>query len=181
MPEPVSVVGLGILGYTALHLVARASSAVSPEARTVRQNASAIVDSAERSVALFGPKNAALSELFAILHECSEPGWDGDAAIPLDPLAASLAAEFIRALPDGVALPESTPEPDGCVALDWIDSPTRHLSVSFGLNNRLAYAWIDGSDNGNGVASFNGVSIPPRILTTIRSIIGNGDASLRAA
>jgi hypothetical protein len=181
MPEPVSV-GIGLLaGYTALQLAARASSAVSPEARTVRQNASALVDSAERSVALFGPKNTALSELFALVAECSQPGWNGDDAIPLEPLAASLAADFIRAFPDNLPLPEFTPEPDGCIALDWIESPTRHLSVSFGLSNRLAYAWLDGTDQGHGVASFNGETLPPRIIATIHSIVGNGDTSLRAA
>jgi len=182
MPEPVSAVGLGFLaGYTALQLAARASSAVSPEAKVVRKNACALVDSAERSVALFGAKNTALSELFSLVNECSQQGWDGGDAVPLHPLAASLAAEFIRALPDNFPLPEFTPEPDGCIALDWIDSSTRHLSVSFGLCNRLAYAWVDGTDKGHAVASFDGEIIPPRIVAAITSIVGNGNTTLWAA
>jgi hypothetical protein len=182
MPEPVSAIGVGFLaGYAALQLAARASSAVSPEAKVVRKNASALVDSAERSVALFGAKNTALSQLFSLVDECSEQGWDGDDAAPLHPMAASLAAEFVRALPDNFPLPEFTPELDGCIALDWIESPTRHLSVSFGLNNRLAYAWLDGTDKGHGVASFDGEFIPPRVIAAIESIVGNGDTSLRAA
>ncbi|MCI0540904.1 MAG: hypothetical protein L0Z50_37360 [Verrucomicrobiales bacterium] len=140
-----------------------------------------MIDAAERSIALFGEKNTAISQICSLVNECAEQGWDGDDASPIDPTTASLAEAFIRALPENVPLPEFTPEADGGISLDWIESRTRLFSVSFGLNNRLAYAWLDGTDKGHAVASFDGEIIPPRILEGIGAIVSHGNSSLRAA
>lgn len=181
MPEPVSIViGIFSFGYAALGSVARSGSAVSPAARVVSQAASALVNSAERSHVLFGGKAAALSRLWAMANECAEDGWDADNSCPLDPISVRNTDAFLRALPDHVKLPEIAPEPDGSVSLDWVASRHRLVSLSIGASNRLAYAWLDGTDKGHGVARFDGNHVPSRVLEAIEAIMAHGNASLRA-
>lgn len=102
-------------------------------------------------------------------------------AAPIDPAAVGLAQRFVRAMPDGMPLPEFGPEPDGSISLDWIDSRNRMFSLSIGRNNRLAYAWLDGTDKGHGVASFDGYTIPPRVFEGVSRIAHQGRAVIRAA
>jgi hypothetical protein len=182
MPEPLSVTaGVWCLGYAALAAYARGSSAISAEAQAARRSACAVLESAERSHALFGGKAAAISELMSLSNECSEPGWDGDAAAAVDPVAVAAAQEFVRVMPEDVLLPEFAAEPDGSISLDWVRSRHRRFTLSIGGSNRLAYAWLDGADKGHGVARFDGTHVPPRVLEGIRSIMNHADASLRAA
>src|SRR2546430_15855591 len=94
-----------ITWYTALHPVTRRRSAVSAEAQTVRAAASAVAESVERSVALFGPKRAAISQILALVSESRENGGDGEEAKPISSRTAKLATDFIRALPGNVPLP----------------------------------------------------------------------------
>jgi hypothetical protein len=168
-------------GQLALQRLAGGSSAISPEAHAVRKVATQVAESAERSVALFGEKTAALSELSAVTAECAEPDWDGHGAAAIAPIAILLTERFVRALPEGVPLPEFTPEPDGSISLDWIRSRNRLFSLSIGRSNRLAYAWLDGADKGHGVITFDGQNVPPRVLEGIKGIVGQGHAGLRAA
>ena len=156
---------------------ARAGSAVSSEAKAVRQAVGRLVNATERSDALFGAKANAISQVWALTNECFVPGWDGENARPVDPRAAISAEDFIRALPDRVSLPEFAPEPDGSISLDWIQSRSRLFSVSIGGGNRLAYAWLDGADRGHAVAGFDGVHVPARILDGIKEIMTRGNAA----
>jgi hypothetical protein len=87
--------------------------------------------------------------------------------------------DFVRVLPTGVPLPDFAPEPDGSISLDWIQSRCRMLSVSVGRSNRLAFAWLDGSDSGHGVAKFDGTTVPSIILERIHFITGPANAALR--
>lgn len=178
MSEPISAVA-ALLGYAALHGALRASHGVSSEAGVVRRSQCAVVESAERSMAWFGSKASAISDMWALVDECGHKGWDGEGATPLSPFAANTAAAFIRALPDGVPLPEFAPEPDGNMSLDWIRARTRLLSLSIGLSNRIAFAWIDGSDQGHGVAHFDGKRTPSRILDDIRETMTRDDVAIR--
>jgi len=159
--------------------LAGGGSAVSPEANAVHKAATRVAESTERSLALFGAKAAALSQLAAMAAECSEPGWDGDTAVPIDPVAVMSAEGFVRALPDDVPLPEFGPEPDGAISLDWIHSRNHLLSLSIGRSSRLAYAWLNGSDKGHGVARFDGQNVPPLILQIIKVVMRSGHAGLR--
>lgn len=179
MPEPLSIVNC-VAGYVALNAYARGGNAISSEARAAQKAATAVVESAERSQVLFGEKAAALSQLRALAHECTEEGWDGYEAYALDPTAVLIAEGFVRALPDSVPLPEFAPEPDGSVSLDWIQSKNRLFTMSVGTNHRLAYAWLDGADKGHAVARFDGETIPPRILQGINAIMNHGNPSIRA-
>lgn len=163
------------------HGVARSGSAGSSEAQTVQRSALAIVEQAELSQALFGVKAIAISKIWALVNECRIKGWDGEDAEPINHIAATQASDFIRALPAGIPLPEFVPEPDGSISLDWIESRNRLFSVSVGLNNRFAYAWLDGTDRGHAVARFDGMNIPPQMLAGICTIIDHEVASLRAS
>lgn len=179
MPKSLSI-EICIAGYVALNAYARGGNAISSEARAAQEAATAVVESAERSQVLFGEKAAALSQLRALAHECTEEGWDGYEACALDPTAVLIAEGFVRALPDSVPLPEFAPEPDGSVSLDWIQSKNRLFTMSVGTNHRLAYAWLDGTDKGHAVARFDGETIPPRILQGINAIMNHGNPSIRA-
>ena len=179
MHRIVPVVGLSV--HLALQALAGGGSAISPEANAVHRAATKVVESAERSQALFGEKAAALSRLAELATECAEPGWDGEDAAAIDPTAVLWTKRFVRALPPGMPLPEFGPEPDGAISLDWIRSRNRLFSLSIGRSNRLAYAWLDGADKGHGVARFDGQNVPPRVLDGIERIVGPGHAGLRAA
>jgi hypothetical protein len=182
MPEPVSTIGLLYLaGYAALNIYARGGSAVSREAHAAQAAATVVVEATERSQALFGDKAAALSQLQMLAAECNEPDWDKAGASPIDIDAVINTAAIVRAIPSGFPLPEFAAEPDGSISLDWIESKNRIFSVSVNASSRLAYAWLDGSDRGHGVAQFDGKKIPLRVLEGIRDILGNGNATFWAA
>ena len=119
-------------------------------------------------------KAAAIAQIETLAKECSEPDWDGENARPLDRLAALSATNFIRALPDGIALPELAPEPDGSICLEWIQSRNCLFSLSVGANGRLAYAWMDGTDGGHAAARFDGETIPPEVLEGIKRVAREG-------
>ena len=124
MFEYVSAVALQP-AFGAIYSLALPGSAISPEAQTVRQAARGVVNSMERSQALFGEKANAISRIWALANECSEPGWDGVGALPLHRLAIFKAVALIRVLPEGLPLPEFAPEPDGSISVDWIQSRNR--------------------------------------------------------
>lgn len=153
-------------------------TAVSPESMVIVKAVGGVARSTERSQSLFGRKAAAISEIWALVNECDEAGWDGAGAEPVDRLAAFAAAELVRALPAGLPVPEAAAEPDGSVSLDWTCSRNRVFSVSVGANRRLAFAWIDGSDKGHGVARFDGEQVPQRVLDGINEILKHGNPAV---
>jgi len=126
--------------------------------------------SRERSVALFGAKSRIIDRIFELASECDHDGWDGEEGMCISPLIVDRAVSFVRALPDGVWLPEVAPEPDGSVSFDWIAARTRVFSLSVGATNRLSFAWIDGTDRGHGVARFDGDGVPARVLSGLREL-----------
>lgn len=168
------------LSSPALVSYGRPGSAVSAEAVAVASAVKGVMRSVERSQALSGARTAALSRLGELVNDCAAPGWDGEDALPLSPLAYRNARDLIRAWPAHLPLPEFAPEPDGSISLDWIESRHRLFSISVSESDRLAFAWLDGTDRGHGVARFDGVSVPERILSGARSII-NAYPAVRAA
>jgi hypothetical protein len=175
MPEPVSTtIAICWLGSAVAQGNLRANTAVSSEAQAVRAAISAVCEHAEKSQTLFGGKAVAISGLNALAHDCSEADWNGEGSYAIEPGAVFLAECFIRALPDSVQLPELAPEPDGSITLDWIPSRHRLFSVSISASDRLAYAWLDGSDKGHAVARFDGERIPKKIIEGINAIMNHG-------
>ncbi|HSY50016.1 MAG TPA: hypothetical protein VLC46_14475 [Thermoanaerobaculia bacterium] len=178
MPEPVSLTHAPAV-YAASNAAAGDGTALSAEAATIRRSVSAAMESMEQSIALFGPKTEAISEILAVAAEHGETGWNGEGAEPISMLAVDRAVAFIRALPRSVSMPEVAPEPDGSISLDWICSRSRIASISIGVSDRLAFAWLDGTDQGHAVARFDGERIPSLILERIREAMGH--AAVRAA
>lgn len=153
-----------------IYSLARPASAVSSEAQHVRDHAERLVASVESSTVLFGRKMDVMAVLESLATSHAQPGWDGEEAAPVNHAAIGLAADFVRALPDDVEMPEVGVEPDGAVSLDWLPSRHRMLSISFtGSNNRLAYAWLDGSDRGNGVVRFDRQAIPRQLMKAVEA------------
>jgi len=182
MPEALSVTaGLDWLGYTALYVYARIGSAISPEARIAPETASAVMEKAENSKSLFGEKRALREQLHALKSDCANEDWDGYGALALNPDAVATAESLVRALPDGFPLPECAPEPDGSISLDWIVSRHRLFSISVGGSDRLACAWLDGTDKGHCVVRLDGLSLPARVLSEIQTMVNHGTTALRAA
>jgi len=47
-----------------------------------------------------------------------------------------------------------------------------------GPNDRLAYAWLDGTDKGHAVARFDGERVPDRILEGIKVFLQSANAAV---
>lgn len=170
------------LGLAAIHALARPGSALSSEAGVVRAHAEAIVERVERSDALFGSRAALIAQLWDLTKSHAD-AWDGREAAPVDRRAIALAVEFVRSLPNDCVMPEAAVDPDGAVSLDWIASRHRMLSIGFaGSSDRLAYAWVDGTDRGHAVERFDGKRIPKRLMNAIVAVTETPDrAPLRAS
>ena len=116
-------------------------------------------------------KAAAISQIWALVTECSTANWDGYGGELLSEVAAAVAVEFVLALPEDVPLPEFAPDSDGSITLDWLPERGRFFGISVGTNHRLAYAWLSGTASGHGVAEFDGRAIPPEVLDFIKMAV----------
>lgn len=170
-----------VAGMVALSPLARGGTAVSREAVESREAMAAVRRATESSQALFGEKSAAIASLHEMASECAAEDWDGDGACGISPIAVSNAVDFLRALPAGLRLPDCSAEPDGSVSFEWAPSRHRRFMVSVGEGDRLAYAWVDGTDRGHAVARFDGCHIPDRILQGLESLLTHERTSVRAA
>lgn len=182
MPEPISLTlsSACLIGYTALRGMNRSSGATSDEATIVGLATAAIVEWGDRSHELFGDKLGAISALNALAADCSLQDWDGEGGAALDSVALAQAETVVRLLPKGVPMPDVAANPDGSISLDWIQTRNRVFSLNISQSSRLAYAWLDGVDKGHGVAFFNGLTLPPRLLEGIKGIVDHGNTTLRA-
>lgn len=126
----------------------------------------------EDSESLFGAKRRVLSELAEVVAEAAVEDWDGYGAAPVLPGAVERAKAFIRRLPQGCPLPAPSAEPDGEVALEWIAARDRILSVSFGEEDRVAYAMVDGTNRSKGVQRIESDEIPELLRLMIEQIVG---------
>lgn len=173
---------VGVVGFASLLGAARVfDSGLSAEAEAVKRQRLRIAEAVEGSRALYQGKARAIAQLFEVAGACAEAGWDGADAEGVHFIAVIQASDLIAVMPDDLPMPEAAAEPDGSISLDWIESRSRAVSVSVGVNNRLAYAWLDGSDRGHAVERFDGVAFPPRLLAAIRETVRRGGAQLRAA
>ena len=158
-------------GLGSVYAVADGGSAVSATANVLRLVANDAANAVERSQALFGSKARVIEDIWCLAHECSRRGWDGYDAEVVSREAIRRAIALVRALPDDVPLPEVGPEPDGTVALEWSRSKHAVLSLSVGVENGLAYAWLDHADRGHAVAVYEEGRFPHHVLQRIRSIM----------
>ena len=168
------------VGDASLLPPAQQHSAVSDEAGVIREKALDLSKHIERSWVLFGSKEDALNRLYELAAECVEADWDGYGAEAVSQIAVVRSAHFIRRLPEDLPLPEISVEPDGEIALDWSPTPTQTFSVSIGPADRMACAWVNGTEHGHVVVSSNNGEIPSRILQEIQRITNN-DSTFRTA
>jgi len=126
----------------------------------------------KKSTAIESNRSPLDSELMSLFAECSKPDWDGYGAKAVSRYTLSIAMKFVSVLPTSIQLPEISAEPDGAIAFDWIVSKNRMLSVSVGQNDRLAYAWLEGTDSGRGVSRFGMGVFPVMLKTIIEQICG---------
>ncbi|MGZ5441493.1 MAG: hypothetical protein ACXW5U_07395 [Thermoanaerobaculia bacterium] len=179
MPDPVWS-ALTPAGYAAFHLAARyGTTALSPEAASIGASAATVIQSFERSISLFGARAMAISELWEMAAEHAVEGWDGEGARTVSPVVADRVEAILRFLPDDIPMPELAPEPDGSVSIDWIDSRTRFVSLSVREEDRIPYAWIDGTDRGHAVARLDGDRVSQRLLDAIRETMFPAHAAIR--
>lgn len=143
-------------------------NAVSSEAQYLQRTISERCISFEQSESLFGKKSQVIEELREVSEECSLDDWDGYGAKAVSDIAIARAERFLRLLPNKVDMPEVSVGADGNVTFEWIPSSIKTLVLSFGLNNRIPYAWSDGSDQGHAVAKLYDDEIPERLLKEIQ-------------
>lgn len=114
-----------------------------------------------------------LHRLHHLANTCAVDAWDGHGAEAVNAAALARAEAFVRALPDDFPLPEISIEPDGGIAFDWMPHPTKTFTLSVTESNRLAYAWIDGTDRGHAAVRIDGSEIPPRVLAELERLNGH--------
>lgn len=94
--------------------------------------------------------------------------------------AVQWALLLAQSFPPNIPVPDVAIDPDGEIALSWIPTRTRMFSISVGDSDRVAYAWLDGSDHGHGVFRFTGV-MPGPLLQQLTDLTADDDALVRAA
>ncbi len=129
----------------------------------------------EQSITYRTPLEEIRRYLNEIIEECSEVDWDGYGAMPFDPNSFVVAATFINSLPNYIQRPEISVDPDGEVALEWYNSPTRMFSISFGNKGNLSYAGIFGINKTHGKEFFED-RIPPIMLENIKRVFSTEES-----
>lgn len=157
------------------------NTALSAVADVVRSQMEAVWRSSAYSESLSGVQSDALDAIMKLASNCSSPDWDGYGALAINGKTVENTTAFIKALQGEFPMPDFSPEPDGSISLDWISGRYSLFSVSIGTSNRLAYAWLNGTDKGHAVAKFDGFSIPCMIKSGIEAILGVTHNGVRVA
>jgi hypothetical protein len=135
------------------------------ETQPLSKAATEFVKPVEQPQQIVGAKAEAFSRLDSLAAE-----YATDKTTAIDSFAISLTKSFLRALPSNISLPEFSVEPGGSISLDWIESRDHVFSLTVGAKNRLAFAWLDGTNQGHGVEEFDGQRIPKRLIDSITAV-----------
>lgn len=152
-------------------------SAVSQDASLLIKVTQDVMRGSQRVQSLFGAKDALFSEL---LSTVSDLYIDEDQE-PVSPRAIANAEKFIYVLPDDLPNPAFGVDPDGEISITWHVSRTRIFSVSISDSERIAYAWLDGSNSGHGVDRFSAPVLPEMLVSALRTICHYDSTALRFA
>ena len=170
--------GLMPMAATGPVFLAGGRSAISPEAHLIDEVSIALFEKRSSSMALSGGINGVASQLMDAIGEAES---DPDQALPSF-VTRTRVLDFLNALPRVTEMPEATLDPDGEVALDWMISRSRILSISIGESSRISYAWHDGMGRGHATANFDGRSLPPQLLALLTEFgLTNAPPAVRAA
>jgi hypothetical protein len=146
------------------------SRAVSAAAEKIHDCFTLARDAYLRDSAAFATRYGELISTFEeAVQEALVENWDGHGARPVSPLAAQMAAAFIKLLPTAFPLPEFSVDPDGEVSLDWIRERDWLLSVSIGADGTIAYAGRFGVARQSGSEVFID-ELPPNLLNCLRRL-----------
>lgn len=174
---------LGFVPITLVHTIGYSAtagltqtSAVSDAAARMQEVIGELSRSNERMQFLSGNE----AEFSARLRTALDGLVTDDCQYAVPAGAVALASRLIRTLPRDLPSPEVAIDPDGAISLDWIPSRTRAFSISVGDSDRLAYAWMNGSDRGHGAVRFAD-SVPRSLLSQLKEIVAHDTAPLRVA
>ena len=181
MSDPLSIAVSGWLATAALKSSAGTSTAYSRLARDMDARVALMLLAGENSELLAGNLAGAMDEIMNIAENCGTNNWDGYDAMPVSNAAINNTIAFVQALLEVLPMPEFSAEPDGSICLDWAVDRYAVFSISIGHNNRISYAWINGTDKGHGVARFDGSTIPVMIKSGVMSIMENAHNGIKVA
>lgn len=142
------------VGNTPYGIYCTVSFASGKEAGFVQSTLHQLSVSDLQSVALSGARLSALSDLDAFYKESSCVNWDGEGGLAVEQKSYENARKFISLMPRDWKKPEISADPDGEVSVEWHGGNRRRFSVSIGADERVSYAWLFGSERGNGTDTF---------------------------
>lgn len=112
---------------------------------------------------LTGRRSAFESNLHTVLAELTVD----DQQEAVSTAAVVRVRQLTDQLPAALPMPDIAIDPDGEISLDWVVASARMLSISVGESDRLAWAWLDGSERTHGVFQFRN-SLPEWMLVKLR-------------
>jgi hypothetical protein len=122
-----------------------------------------------RKAETLGRLDEVLQSLDELCKECSEEGWDGYDALPIDGDVCDEAKRLIRSLPINLPMPEINPEPDGGIGLEWSKGKRLVFAVSVKRKNEIVYAGLFGMNKTHGTEYF-GDSLPSTIVENLKRL-----------
>ena len=122
-----------------------------------------------RNTETLGRLDEVLQSLDELCKECSEEGWDGYDALPIDGDVCDEAKRLIRGLPINLPMPEIIPEPDGGIGLEWPKGKRLVFAVSVKGKNEIVYAGLFGMNKTHGIEYF-GDTLPSVIIENLRRL-----------
>lgn len=122
-----------------------------------------------RKAETLGRLDDALHSLDEVFSECSEEGWDGYGANPINEASYIEARKFIESLPltSSIPMPEIIPEPGGEIGFEWSKGKRQVFVASFSGKNEIVYAGLFGTNKTHGTEYF-GDSIPSKIMDNLK-------------
>ena len=85
-----------------------------------------------RNSVVLGWRDVITDSVSQLLDECSDVGWDGYDAVPVNRMSARNCALLAGLLPEGLTEPEVVPEPNGNIGLLWRNDLKISLILSVG-------------------------------------------------
>lgn len=158
----------------ALTYAVASSRGVSPCAQFIAGQSEEARNDFRSTVTLEPSHSEALNELYEIFEECSNPGWDGYGALPVERETYRLAYFLLESLPSGIFSPTVGAEPDGHLTLEWHSSAVRTLSISVSPEHEIHYAALLGASRAFGTEPFTG-ELPLRVMEIVRNIAAISD------
>ena len=145
------------------------SRAVSEDFKTLQRAYKQGLEDLRGTITLGQKFRDALTSLAAVNEEACVDNWDSYGAKPLSGAAATEAKRFLQMWPSSLPFPEIAAEPDGDIALEWIEARRLMFSLSISGNNRIAYAGVFGVNETHGTEYFGDV-IPRIVLDSVRRV-----------